>query len=70
VVTSVQFEGDETISELKFFPTYLICNVFELETFVNSIETSDNVGKEIVLLIDTLLQNNKTFYTDSNGLEL
>ena len=45
-------------------------NFIEIETFVNSIDISDNQGKEIVLIVETDIQNNRTFYTDSNGLEL
>jgi len=55
---------------LKFFVPYLSASVYELETFINSIDIDDGIGKEVVLLVDTEIQNNKTFYTDSNGLEL
>lgn len=36
---------------------------------MDTISVSDKVGKEIVLTIPTTFTNNKTFYTDSNGLE-
>lgn len=42
---------------------------FELETFIDAISVSDKIGKEVVLNVATTVQNNKTFYTDSNGLE-
>lgn len=42
----------------------------ELLTFVNSIDISDKVGKEIVVDIDSSIKNNNTFLTDSNGLEM
>ena len=45
-------------------------NVYEIETFLDSIPIDDNVGKEIVMLIDTSIKNGNKFYTDSNGLEL
>jgi lysosomal alpha-mannosidase len=42
-----------------------------LDTFVDSIDVKDKQGKEIVLEIKTPdIKNNKTFYTDSNGLEM
>jgi len=45
-------------------------DVIELYSFIKSIPMQDNEGKEIVLLVNSTLSNNKTFYTDSNGLEL
>ena len=46
-------------------------NFVEIESFVNSIDVlTEMQGKEIVMVIETDLKNNKTFYTDSNGLEL
>lgn len=44
--------------------------MFEVETWLNSVDISDNSGKEIVLDIETKIANNKIIYTDSNGLEL
>jgi hypothetical protein len=45
-------------------------NTYEVETFVGSIDIDDEIGKEVVILFDTQIGNNGTFYTDSNGLEL
>ena len=45
-------------------------NVYEIETFLDSIPIDDHIGKEIVMLIDTGIMNKNVFYTDSNGLEL
>jgi len=45
-------------------------DVIELYTTIKSIPMQDNEGKEIVLLVNSNFSNNKTFYTDSNGLEL
>ncbi|KAL2533932.1 Glycosyl hydrolase family 38 protein [Abeliophyllum distichum] len=39
----------------------------EVEFTVGPIPIDDGVGKEVVSQITTMLQNNKTFYTDSNG---
>lgn len=43
--------------------------VFYIESFIDSLNIDDRRGKEVVILIDTKIQNNKIFYTDSNGLE-
>ena len=42
---------------------------FEIETHIDSIDILDKVGKEVVMNFATNYANNKTFYTDSNGLE-
>jgi len=43
----------------------------EVNTFVNSIPVADKQGKEIILLVNTpSINNNKTFYTDSMGMEM
>jgi hypothetical protein len=42
----------------------------ELESFVKPIDISDNIGKEVTINIGTNYNNNGTFYTDANGLEL
>ncbi len=41
----------------------------EIETFVDSIDVSSG-GKEVTLNIQTQIDNNSTFYTDSAGLEM
>ena len=44
---------------------------FEIEAFVNSINVQDNIGKEVVLIIESPeINNNQEWYTDSNGLEM
>jgi lysosomal alpha-mannosidase len=50
-------------------PKYIDTNGFEIETLVGSINVTDKIGKEIILSFATTIQNNKTFYTDSNGME-
>lgn len=47
---------------MKYYP--------EIESYVNSINIDDNQGKEIIIIVDTDINNEKTFYTDSNGLDL
>ncbi|CAD8127927.1 unnamed protein product [Paramecium sonneborni] len=44
--------------------------IFYIDTFVDSIDISDYKGKEIILIILTDINNQKVFYTDSNGLSL
>lgn len=55
---------------MRKFNTKLFKSTYEIETFVDSIQVDDGVGKEVVLLIDTNINSGNTFYTDSNGLEL
>jgi hypothetical protein len=45
-------------------------STYEIETFIGSIDVSDGIGKEVVMLLETNVNNQDTFYTDSNGLEL
>ncbi|EGR32713.1 hypothetical protein IMG5_073080 [Ichthyophthirius multifiliis] len=68
LVTIVILEGTKIKSELRVYPN--LENVIELQTYVKSIPVDDKKGKEVVLLINTNLNTNQTFYTDSNGLEL
>ena len=42
---------------------------FLIETFIDSIPITDNVGKEVTLNLQTKYKNGKVFYTDSMGLE-
>lgn len=70
LLTIIRIEGAHTDSQLRVYASDNYKHVVELETFVNSIPIEDKIGKEIVLLVNTPLTNNQTFYTDSNGLEL
>ena len=71
VNTIIVLEGDKTYTRMYFskLAKYVDQNGFEMETLISPINISDRIGKEIVLNLATTLQNNKTFYTDSNGLE-
>jgi len=42
----------------------------EVETELREIPIDDGKGKEIIFNLETEVKNGKTFYTDSNGLEL
>lgn len=65
----VVLEGDRVYSRLYFHRLEDYDHGFELHSYVHSIPVEDKQGKEVVLNIATGLANNKTFYTDSNGLE-
>lgn len=56
-----------TVRQFKF-DTYN--DSYEIETFINTLDTTGTAGKEVVILIDTEIKNGKTFFTDANGLEL
>lgn len=52
-------------------------DVVEIQSYLHPIELVDSIddttqrGKEVILKVtDKTIDNNKTFYTDSNGLEL
>ncbi|CAD8066900.1 unnamed protein product [Paramecium sonneborni] len=46
-------------------------NEYEVETFVDSIIREQNKGKEIIVIFKSdNIKNQKTFYTDSNGMDL
>ncbi|KAL4512875.1 hypothetical protein ABPG72_017560 [Tetrahymena utriculariae] len=70
LVTIVLIQGTHTDSQLRVYASDYYRHVVELETFIGSIPIKDKVGKEVVLLVNTPVINNQTFYTDSNGLEL
>lgn len=42
-------------------------NLWNLEHQVGPIPIEDGVGKEVAIQISTIMETNKTFYTDSNG---
>ncbi|CAK65951.1 unnamed protein product (macronuclear) [Paramecium tetraurelia] len=43
---------------------------FDIQTYVDQIPVSDSIGKNIIMVIEVPnFNSNKTFYTDSNGLQ-
>lgn len=64
-------EGDRTNTKLYFSKAtgYTAERGFEVETRIDAIPISDKVGKEVTMNFVSGYNNNKTFYTDSNGLE-
>lgn len=67
----VVIEGEKTQTKLYFIKRagYIENYGFEMESYIGSIPVSDKQGKEVVLTFTTNYNNNKIFYTDSNGLE-
>lgn len=45
-------------------------SAIEIETYLKEVPIDDSIGKEITMTIETDLQNNGEFYTDSNGLHM
>ena len=70
VISQVSLYSDEVIVNMKFEVNQSSTPGFTLDTFINSINIADNVGKEIVVIVETPEINNTDFYTDSNGLEM
>ena len=53
------------------YANQLIYNsAIELESFIKPISIEDKIGKEVTLNLQTLIENNGVFQTDSNGLEM
>ena len=49
----------------------ILDNQYEVETLVESIQIQHPKGKEVVIVFKNEdIKNDKTFYTDSNGLDL
>lgn len=67
----IALEGDRVNSKLYFSKKEGAVNEqgFEIESRVEAIPVTDKIGKEVTLNFASGLSNNKTFYTDSNGLE-
>lgn len=64
-------EGDKTYTTVYFnkLAGYVDRYGLETYTYVDSINIDDKVGKEVVIDITSDISNNKTFFTDSNGME-
>lgn len=68
---TVQMVGVNTNTFVRVYNEVdLANNVIEIETFLSSIHIRDLIGKEVVMKVQTNINNNQTFYTDSNGLEM
>ena len=57
-------------TSIRFFNVKNWENIIDIETFLHPISIDDNIGKEIVMHIDTNVFNDDVFFTDSNGLEM
>jgi len=68
-LVQIHVESGKVISNLRIYND--IATGLELQSFVDSIDTSDGQGKEVILVVTTpSIQNSNTFYTDSMGMEL
>ena len=48
-----------------------VAKEIEVLTYLDSIDVSDGIGKEVVIEFKAVdIDNNGTFYTDSNGMEM
>lgn len=68
---AIILEADRLYAKIYFSKTtdYVRNYGFLIETFIDSIPITDNVGKEVTLNLQTKYRNGKVFYTDSMGLE-
>ncbi len=65
----VHIDSSKIIADLRIYNDFT--NGVELQSFVDSIDTSDGQGKEVVLVINTpSIKNGQTFWTDSMGMEM
>lgn len=70
IVSALHIQGDLTSTVVRRYTAPWLAQTYEIESFVDSIPVHDFIGKEVVLLVDTKINNGDTFFTDSNGLEL
>lgn len=70
-VGMIVLEGDRTITRCYFSKAkdFVRNYGFLVETQLDSIPVEDKVGKEVTINFKTAKNNNKTFFTDSMGLE-
>ena len=64
------FEDDKVQSQVKYCAHASQNSVPEIETLVKGIDLSDGQGKNVILKINTQIDNQEAFFTDSNGLDL
>ncbi len=67
-VLQIQLIYDKVTANLRMSND--LANGIELESFINSIDISDGIGREVVVLVQSPnVNNNGVFYTDSMGME-
>eukprot|EP01017_Pseudomicrothorax_dubius_P037894 TRINITY_DN5611_c0_g1_i8.p1 TRINITY_DN5611_c0_g1~~TRINITY_DN5611_c0_g1_i8.p1 ORF type:complete len:534 (-),score=151.45 TRINITY_DN5611_c0_g1_i8:140-1741(-) len=67
-VVQININWGNVVSDIRFYLSDL--DYFEIETYLDSIDVTDGIGKEVTINFQTLgLSNNNTFYTDANGLD-
>lgn len=58
------------ISFIKFYLNEPL-PIIQIQTRTLPVNISDGIGKEVIMKVSTpVINNNNTFYTDSNGLEM
>jgi hypothetical protein len=70
ILNAALIRGTLTRTVVRQFNVDWLSATYEVETFIDSIPIADGVGKEVVLQLETGINNKDVFYTDSNGLEL
>eukprot|EP01016_Furgasonia_blochmanni_P055610 TRINITY_DN933_c0_g2_i14.p1 TRINITY_DN933_c0_g2~~TRINITY_DN933_c0_g2_i14.p1 ORF type:complete len:629 (+),score=158.48 TRINITY_DN933_c0_g2_i14:164-2050(+) len=68
VLTQVKFNWGKIQTNLRVYDT--LRKGIEIETFVDSIDIWDFSGKEIILRVQSDIDNGKVFFTDANGMEM
>lgn len=69
VLTQIHIIGNKTQTSIRIYGA--ASPAIEIETFIDSIEMEGTVGKEVVMTVSSSkIANNRTFYTDSNGMEM
>ncbi|EWS72573.1 glycosyl hydrolase family 38 protein (macronuclear) [Tetrahymena thermophila SB210] len=69
-IVVVQLDGTKTATQQRFSSSYLQKQVREVETFIHSINANDGVGKEIVMLVNTILKRDGNFLTEFQQIRI
>lgn len=67
----IVLDGSHTLTKVYFSKTvdYVRNFGFTVESHLDSIPIADGIGKEVTFNLQTGINGNRTFYTDSMGLE-
>eukprot|EP01016_Furgasonia_blochmanni_P020637 TRINITY_DN2303_c0_g1_i16.p1 TRINITY_DN2303_c0_g1~~TRINITY_DN2303_c0_g1_i16.p1 ORF type:complete len:874 (-),score=283.75 TRINITY_DN2303_c0_g1_i16:239-2860(-) len=68
IVTQVALDWQKVQTDFRIYGQ--LSHGIEIETFVDSIDIDDDIGKEIILKVKSQIHNQGVFYTDSNGMEM
>jgi len=65
----IHIVGSNVITDIRIYKD--LANGIEMQTFVNSISIADKQGKDVIMIVEVpSIHNDKTFYTDSMGMEM